>query len=313
MRILSMSGFVPEQVCDTIRFTQYIGERNIAHYCGYASDYISRVLQDKSIDGAVYPKSCDSTRIMTSYLSDSGKFLHQIGVPPSGAVGYIDYFANEIKRYKKAVETYYSITIGDIRDRTDMVNRRNELIRKTYANISDLSFSNYLRAVHNMLELPLVEQQWNYNEKCSKSLGKKVFLVGSFLSNINIIDVIERSGMSIVGDTLPESGRLISQKSVDVSGDIYKELAKSILTARLSPTQNHFKCIMATDFEEMENKQVDGIIFLTQKYCEAYDYLYNVYKMEADLRGIPIILLSMDNTRDEGKASLVLEAFAETL
>lgn len=111
MKILSMSGFVPEQVCDTIRFTQYAGDRNIAHYCGYVSDFVSKVLQDESIDGAVYPKSCDSTRIMASYLSDNGKFLHQIGVTSYNTVGAIEYFANEIKRYKEAVEAYYGITL----------------------------------------------------------------------------------------------------------------------------------------------------------------------------------------------------------
>lgn len=31
MKLLSMSGFVPEQICDIIRFTKYKGERSITH------------------------------------------------------------------------------------------------------------------------------------------------------------------------------------------------------------------------------------------------------------------------------------------
>ena len=33
MNILALSGFVPEQICDTVRFTRYTGDRNITHYC----------------------------------------------------------------------------------------------------------------------------------------------------------------------------------------------------------------------------------------------------------------------------------------
>ena len=62
---------------EEIRFTGYTGERNIAHYCGYAADYISQVMNDRDIDGAVFPKTCDSTRTLTSYLSGSGKFCFQ--------------------------------------------------------------------------------------------------------------------------------------------------------------------------------------------------------------------------------------------
>lgn len=313
MKILSMSGFVPEEVCDTIRFTQYAGERNIAHYCGYVSDFVSKVLQDESIDGAVYPKSCDSTRIMTSYLSDSGKFLHQIGVTSYGSVGATEYFANEIRRYKEAIEAYYGITINDIRERAELVNNRNALIRETYNDIAGLSYAHYLKAIHNMLELPLVDQRWDYQGKGNRTLGKKVYVVGSFLPNLNIIDFIERAGLSIVGDALPESGRLASRKPVDVSSDIYKEIAQSILTSRLSPTQNAFKRIITDDFDEIGKRDAKGIIFITQKYCEPYDYLYSIYNAEAKLRGIPIIQLSMNNTQDESKASLLMEAFADTI
>ncbi len=313
MKILSMSGFVPEQVCDTIRFTQYAGDRNIAHYCGYVSDFVSNVLQDDSIDGAVYPKSCDSTRIMTSYLSDSGKFLHQIGVTSYDSAGAIEYFANEIKRYKEAVEAYYGKSLDDIKERSELVNIRNASLHETYNNLAYVSFSHYLKTIHSMLELPLEDQRWDFQGETNNTSGKKVFVVGSFLSNMSVIDIIENSGLLIVGDTLPESGRLVSRKPVDVTSDIYKEIAQSILTTRLSPTQNAFKKIIADDFDEISKKEAKGIIFLTQKYCEPYDYLYSIYKAEADRRKIPTIQLSMNSTQDDGKATLLFEAFADTI
>ena len=80
MSILALSGHIPEYIGDIIRFTNYSGDRNIAQYCGYASDFISQVINDDSIDGAVYPRSCDSARIIGSYLEKSGKRFFQFNL-----------------------------------------------------------------------------------------------------------------------------------------------------------------------------------------------------------------------------------------
>ena len=150
-----MSGFVPEQICDTIRFSQYHGDRNIAHYCGYASDFISQVKEDDAIDGAVFPKSCDSSRIISSYLKNTGKFIFQIPVPMNDDV---DFFADIIKKYKEAVENHYGISITNVVERASMVNARNLNIKKIYDNLGEISFSEYLSVIHELLKRPLYEQ-----------------------------------------------------------------------------------------------------------------------------------------------------------
>lgn len=313
MKILALSGFVPEQICDTVRFTQYAGERNISHYCGYASDFISQVLQDDGIDGAVYPKSCDSARILTSYLEGSAKFLFQFGVPSFGSAGALEYLASEILSYKEAVERHYGISIHDIEKRIALINARNSAIRHSYETLETVSYAEYLRRIHEMLKRPLAEQNWSGELPSGQSTEKCVFLVGSFLSNLDIAKQIEDAGLAVAGDTLPESGRLVSAKQADASGDIYLGIAESILSARLSPTQNDFREILDKDFAEMKRKDVRGILFVTQKYCEPYDYLYAAYKVRADERKLPIAQISVSGTGDYGKAALTLEAFADTL
>lgn len=313
MKILSMSGFVPEQICDTVRFTQFCGERNISHYCGYASDFISQVLQDESIDGAVFPKSCDSTRIISSYLAGSGKFTFQLGIPAYHAAGAVDYFADTIHAFQEAVESHYQIKICDIKERTEKVNQRNAAILNLYDNLEDISFASYLESIHAMLKKPLEEQGVLPDIRMRKAAGKRVFVAGSFLSNIELAKMMESTGLTIVGDTLPESGRLVSTPPVKLNGDIYKEIAASILSARLSPSQNAFQEILNKDLEEIKKKSVKGVIFITQKYCEAYDYLFSVYKSALDSVGIPVIQVVTNDTQDSRKAALVLEAFADII
>ena len=313
MKILALSGFVPEQICDTVRFTRYTGDRNITHYCGYASDYISRVLNDPAIDGAVFPKTCDSARILPSYLAGSGKFCYQLAVPAGRTPEAVGYFAGRIKAFQQAVEAHYGIRIQDIPQRIIRLNERNRRIREIYDQVSLYSYADYLQAIHSLMEMPLAQQQWPDHIERQAPTENRVFLVGSFLSCMQIAREISRAGLTVVGDTLPESGRLLSAGPVDPAAEPYRAIAENILSRRLSPTQNDFREILTRDLSEIRTKKAKGVVFVTQKYCEPYDYLYAAYKKELDLCGIPSVKISPSHSEDPGKALLLLETFADML
>lgn len=316
MKILALSGFVPEYICDVVRFTGYDGEYNIAQYCGYAADYISQVINDDSIDGAVFPKSCDSSRIIGSYLTDTDKFIYQINVPARQDEFAIEYFAEILKNYSKALEDHYkmSLTTENIIKRIELLNDRNTRIKMAYDRLENISYYNYLSKIHKILSVPLEKQDFNMEMIGNEATEKKVYIVGSFLANTDIAKTIEELGMTVVGDNLPESGRLAVSKPVCPQGeDVYRYIAHSILKNRLSPTQDNFTAILESDFEEMRSKGVRGIIYISQKYCEPYDYLFSVYKKMADERNINIVRLSLADSKDSGKMNLELEAFSDLL
>lgn len=319
MKLLSMSGLVPEQICDVVRYTGYTGytgERNIPHYCGYASDFISQVMYDEDFDGAVFPRSCDSSRIIKSYLSGSGKFLYQLNVPARQDKIAEEYFALEIEKYKKALEEHYQVSIDNLAERTEAINERNKKIRQIYENIDSVLYSSYLKHIHEMLQKPLAEQvvqvSFESRNKADYS-GGGVFLIGSFLSNYRVAEMIENSGMGIVGDNLPESGRLASAPAVGLSGNLYKGIARSILKGRLSPSQNNFADILTRDMDKIKRKSVKGVIFILQKYCEPYEYLFSVYKKMLDSKGIPVLKLALSDSADDRNMLLAIEAFADII
>ena len=65
--------------------------------------------------------------------------------------------------------------------------------------------------------------------------------------------------------------------------------------------------------EEIERKQVSGVIFVTQKYCEPYDYLFSVYQKMLEQKGIAVTKLTLSDSADVRKAGLTLEAFADVI
>lgn len=315
MKILSMSGFIPEHICDTVRFVQYSGRSRVSHYCGYASDFIAQVMEDDGIDGAVFPKSCDSSRGIGSYCGASGKFLYQLAVPSRRDAAAIRYFAHSIEEYKVSVERYYGIEITDgmMEERGTWIQRRNRQLKECYNCLDSIDYGSYLDGIHAMLQQPLMEQEAPKLRQNARHEGKRVYLVGSFLSNSGLAYSIERFGMKIVGDNLTESKRLFSQQLAGGRDSIFENIAESILGNKLSPTQNEFKEILAGDLQEIREKNVRGVIFLTQKYCEPYDYLYSVYKKALDARGIPAMKLSVADSMDQSGAELAMEAFADIL
>lgn len=313
MNILSLSGFVPEQICDTVRFFGYDGRQRISHYCQYVADFISQVLEDDGVDGAVFPRSCDSSRTVGSYLEGCGKFMHQIHVPARRDAAAVSYLAGELRRYKDAVEGHYGVELADARERTGLVNERNRALGRLYGHLPELSYTAYLDMLHSLLQMPLREQQVPEDlPACAHPEGARVFLVGSTQGGVGAIRQIEGAGLRVVGDRLPESHRLLSAPEVPAEGDVFEGIAASMLSAMPSPTQNAFAEAIGEDREEIMKKQVQGVIFLTQKYCEPYDYLFPAYKAMLDDLGVPVVRVTASGGHAEG-APLAIGTFAGML
>ena len=311
MNILSLSGYIPEQVCDTVRFTGYQGSARISHYCGYLADYVSQVLEDPAIDGAAFPRSCDGSRSLPAYLSECGKFSYQMPTPSSTVTYPIDYLAFSIKKYKESVEAHYGVQINDMEERANRIDTRNAQLFQLYQTACvEGGYTSYLKQIHKLLQTPLYQQKVEDIGRHSYSRGKRVYLVGSFLCDIDVAKAIEDAGMMIAGDNLTESKRLFSAPPVRPGFDIYEETANSILQNRPSPTQNNFKEIIQCDLKEIRSKDIQGVIFITQKFCEPYDYLFSAYQKALD---IPVLRLVGNSTSDYPRTALMMEAFADRL
>ena len=314
MKILSLSQFIPECFCDIIRFTGYHGDRNLSHYCGYASDFISQVLSDADINGAVFPKSCDSSRIMKSYLEDSGKFIYQFPVPLRPDETGQSFYSSVLQDFEHALCTRFPEYEGQAEKRIPLINQRNVSVKNIYDHIEDYSFYDFLHELHRMLSKPLSEQMLSAEHlRTRTSSGKRIYLIGSFLSNDSLIKTMEEKDLTVVGDYLPESGRLANAKPISTEGNLYNNIAEYILHTKPSPTQNHYDQISRTIMKQIRQLEAAGVVFITQTYCESYDYLYYYLKRELDAIGIPSLRITLSNSEEEGKSELLLEAFADIL
>ena len=56
-----------------------------------------------------------------------------------------------------------------------------------------------------------------------------------------------------------------------------------------------------------------GVIFVTQKYCEPYDYLYSVYKKALDGLSVPALKLTLTDSTDGRSFDAAIESFADII
>ncbi len=313
MSVLALSGHIPEHIGDIVRFTNYSGDRNITSFCGYASDFISQVLHDNTVSAAVYPRSCDSCRVINSYLENSGKRIYQFNIPQGKSDVALDYYTECLRAYSR---WYYDSDVGKdevIQERTALINARNSKIQQLYQNLESISFGDYLEKIHDMLKKPLSDQCIGDIKTVSIKDGKRVYVVGPLMANTDIAHIIEECGMNVVGDNLPESYRIAYADQIPVTGDMYENIAASMLRSRLSPTQNDFAGIFNTCLDEIKSKNVKGVVFALQKYCEPYDFLVSAFSKRLNSAGLPYTKISSLNSEDIGKARLQLEAFYDVL
>ena len=313
MKILSMSGFVPEQICDTVRFTGFDGSERLSHYCGYAADFISKVKEDPQIDGAVFPKSCDSSRSIGSYIEETGKFIYSMPVPPLKDAGAVEYYADVLRDYKSKIEEHFSVSISEdeIKARDAVITGRNGKIADAYGKLKELSYPSYIREVHASLDAPYSFDAGNIKPAAE---GKPVFLIGSFLSAVEFADAMEKAGLKVAGDNIPESGRLASRAGAPGAyDDIYLKIASDILCTEPSPTQDLFGETITRDIDEIREKGCRGVVFATQKYCEPYDYLFSVYKKALDEQGIPVLQVQLADSTDGKAHASALETFYDII
>lgn len=224
----------------------------------------------------------------------------------------IKYFAKEIEQYKSAIEKHFGTSINDIPERIEKINKRNKIIGDYYNELGKYSYTDYINQVHELLNSPLLED-FTMSVEEKRNEGIRAFIVGSFLSNTDIARRLEDNGFCIVGDNLPESGRIKDSSIDDIEENVFEAISRNILSRRTSPTQSDFISLINQDLEIIKNKKAETVIFITQKYCEPYDYMYSVYKKVLDQNNIPSLKITLNDSQDDRKVDLLLEAFAGTL
>lgn len=141
-----------------------------------------------------------------------------------------------------------------------------------------------------------------------------LYLTGNMVHHPAHFTIIEEAGASIVYDHLCGGGRFLRLMTREDLEPV-DALTERYLSSFLCPTKHsgaeaHREVLL----HEVEETGAKGVVFLFYKYCESHYFDYPDLKNALEARGIPTILLEVDDpATSHGQMKTRIQAFVEML
>ena len=297
--------------------------------CSFMRGFLEVLLEERYgyLDLLTLPSLGDSLRGfygIWKQISDK-PYAYLLHYPTNRSEEASEYFAEEIERFKNFMEDFVGKNISekDLRNAIDVYNENRRLLKKLYwlrrkesPPISGvealevvLSSMTTPKDLHNQLLEKLlgeITEREDYPEG-----GVRLLVSGHIVDDPDVLKVIEDSGGIIVSDDLDSGSRyfwnLVDSEAKPVEG-ISRRYTR-IPSPYGSPIKDRINYLKTM----VKAFQVEGIVFLTRKFCEPYLFDYVTLGRTVKEEGIPSLYLEYEYPLAKGALKTRVEAFVEML
>jgi benzoyl-CoA reductase/2-hydroxyglutaryl-CoA dehydratase subunit BcrC/BadD/HgdB len=256
--------------------------------------------------------------------------LFRLGVPHNNTTDYaFKYYLEGLHLLKEEIEklTGNPITEDKLREEIETANRMRFLLRQISETRKSerppISGRDFLRLHHASFRTErdfMVRSLESLSQELKEKEGTKgprVFLIGSSIAegDYKIYDLLEPTGADVVIEEFSEGMRPYRQQ-VESEGDLIQALAdayfrkRSPLPAFFRPAEERalFLLKLAKEYK------VDGIIWYSTLYREAYDIEGAYFRQIAEKEGLRFMKIVSDyDTAERGALRTRIEAFIESI
>ncbi|MGV8057012.1 MAG: 2-hydroxyacyl-CoA dehydratase subunit D [Smithellaceae bacterium] len=284
------------------------------------------------LDGIVFADLCDQTKRLSNVwpIYQSRAFSFNLRLPkrlntPMGT----DFYAEELQRFRKALEKFSGQTIDDskIRANIKLYNEVRELLSTLYKLRLENPASFAPSEVDNIVTAAMVMPKEELKQCLSIYMtGKKMkaepgtrkprlFVAGNPCEDMEpgLLDMIADVGGVIVDDNV-YSGSMYLSGRVNETGKPLNALAAAFSGSMPCPTKHNPERSWADYLvNRAQQDRADGVILLLPKYCEVFAFDYPHVKQQLTAAGIPHLMLEVEHTGADARLKTRLEAFMEML
>lgn len=299
--------------------------------CSFAQDVFSATGSDSFslLNSIIFPNSCDSLRVLAQMWE------HNIAQPPAICLLHpinadsnsIQYFARELEKFAAKLQNLSgnNFSQDQLKRSIEKYNQTRSLLRQLYdTRKNNDSFLNGSDAIA-LMTAGLIMDRDEYNQmlgtiveegkgnSCKDNSRKRIMIIGPLVDDYALLNKIEQFGAYIVYDDITNGTRYCSL-NVETEGNLYENLAKRYLSSAPSPTLNSDKQASEQTFSNLiDELDLDGIIFINQKFCEPH---VHKYLEEVDIlknMGVNSLMLEVEHGRlvAEERDLLRIESFIE--
>jgi benzoyl-CoA reductase/2-hydroxyglutaryl-CoA dehydratase subunit BcrC/BadD/HgdB len=282
------------------------------------------------LDGVVFMKCCDAMLrlydLWRAHLPDQKVYI--LPLPKIQTTEAREYFADAIRRFSDRLgrDLGVSITEDALRKAVSDLNKLRSAVQRLYRlrleKPGSMAYARLRLLVRQWLSRSPGQALKEVEKELKRLEGKpaeasappaRVLVASSTLDQLQIIEMIERAGMTVVADDHC-SGLRHFDGLVREEGDPFLNLAERYLTrwpcSRMYSDPSHFERVI----DEVEGSGAEGVIHVALKYCDHSGL--DVPRIQARLKekDIPMLYIENDYTVGGlGQLKVRIEAFAEML
>ena len=332
VEILVAAGLIPTRLDAGDMFLSEPNPHIYQLMCPYVRAVFGAAQKDSfdPLDGVVFMKCCDAMLrlydLWKAHLPDQKAYILPLPKIQSGEAR--KYFADAIRRFSDTLgrDLGVSITEDALRKAVSDVNKLRSAVQRLYrmrlGKPRSMAYSRLRLLIRQWLSRPPA-QALREVEKELKDLERepaeasppsaRVLVASSTLDQLQIIEMIEQAGMTVVADDHC-SGLRHFDGQVREEGDLFLNLAERYLMrwpcSRMHSDPSHFRRVL----DEVDGSGAEGVIYVALKYCDHSGF--DVPRIQAQLKekDIPMLYIENDYTVSGlGQLKVRIEAFAEML
>ncbi len=332
--VIYAAGFHPFRLLEDAPSTKLADTYLHYNLCPYVRSCLDFGLRKKNqaFKGIVIVNSCDAMRslyhIWNRYLS-SETFIHFMDLPKIATSLALGYFRKEIQKLITSLEKYFGRRIkesalkeavGIYHESRDLMRELYDLRKKQPLLINGTLVSKIVRASQRMPKKTfnqklkkLIQEIKTIKAKADQPDRPRIMIVGSLLSNSQLIEAVEEAGAVVVCDDLCTGSRYFEGK-VEDRGDLVEALSRHYLLKTPCARMKDTFLRLEAGKKWVKEYRVDGVIYQTLKFCDNHLYDYPVYQEFFKKIDVPMLQIENDFVGGNlGQIKTRIEAFVEML
>jgi len=331
--LIHAAGFLPVRILSTPTSVSLASKHLQSYSCSLVQSSLEAALRGdlKFLDGTVFPHTCDSIQRLSDIWAENLRFsFHWDIVLPvklhtESARAYL---LQELARLRRGLEDFAGrpVTDGDLEKSISLFNQNRALLRELYRCRTANPERFAARDIAAILQCASFMPKEEFNPRLKKLLSApsppkrasdpkiRLFLAGSVCNQIQIFDLFDNSGVSVVGDDFCTGWRSFSE-DVSPNGSPVEALARRLLSRIPCPCKYNPDLDRGDDLlKRVEEAHARGVVFLLLKFCDPHAFDYPYLKDRLAARKIPSLLLEIEpGSVPLGALETRLKAFIETL
>jgi len=284
------------------------------------------------LDGIIETNGCDHLRGMVENWQHArpSEFFHYLRVPHINDADSKNFFEDELKRYRQAIEEHFDVSLLEediwvqarrqerVRDKLRTVYEMRERTGPAFTGAEVLSIFLLATAIpakdlEEILDSVIEERK---DHKISDYRARLLF-AGSATDEVEFVKAIESMGGLVVTDALCFGSRAFwPQSAGGESEDPIKSLARTYLDNLLCPRMfDDFKNRRKYVDEAIKRANVDGVVLVHNKFCDVHGVDNVQLRMGLEKQGVPVLQLEKDYgaKADIGRMKTRVQAFLERI